>query len=58
MFQIRTLEVILNDIFKYKETSLQRTFFTADTSLQRQNDSQTLIAKPPCSGHFIADTSL
>ena len=58
MFPIRNLEVILNGIFKYKETSLQRTSFTADTSLQRWNDGQTLITEPPCSRHFIADTAL
>ena len=35
MFPIRNLEVILNGIFKYKETSLQRTSFTVDNSLQQ-----------------------
>ena len=55
MFQIRNLEVILNGIFKYKETFLQRTSFTADTSLQQRNDYQTLITKPLRSRHFTAD---
>ena len=35
MFQIPNLEVILKGMFKYKESSLQRTSFTVDTSLQQ-----------------------
>ena len=58
MFQIRNLEVILNGIFKYKETFLQRTSFIADTSLQQRNDYQTLITKPLRSRHFTADIFL